>query len=152
MPTLSVSYEAILRYSLTQLSCRPPRFQAETAELSVYACRVFYTYRDNQGNEHPYNICGQSSISQADSKKSSCYAALLDLQRLHGLIIVDCNLLHFHNVKTEYLASVAAYKDSVVIPYSKLSIAYNDLKKRIEGGAELMSTLKPIVDRITRLF
>ncbi|WCJ24378.1 hypothetical protein M5689_006342 [Euphorbia peplus] len=152
MPKLSVSYEAILCYSLTQLGSPAPRFQYENGQSNVHACRVFYTFRDPRGDEHPFDICSQSSVSQAESKKSACYAALLALQRLHGLIIVDCNFLNLLKAKEEYLSSMAAYKDNVIIPYSKLSTAYDELKARIEAASHLISGLQPILDRITRLF
>ncbi|WCJ44148.1 hypothetical protein M5689_024835 [Euphorbia peplus] len=91
MPTFSVSFEIILRHALAQIGSPPPRFKFDPTQAGVHRCKVFYTFRDVQSQEHPLDVCASSSVSQADSKKKAFYAALDELRRLHGFTVVDFN-------------------------------------------------------------
>ncbi|WCJ24990.1 hypothetical protein M5689_006907 [Euphorbia peplus] len=98
------------------------------------------------------DISATSSLSQADSKKKACYAALQALQRLLGLTIVDFNYPRLQSAEAEYLSDLDAFKENVLVPYSKLLAAHAALKTKIKSAAEIVVRLQPILDRINRLF
>ncbi|WCJ31633.1 hypothetical protein M5689_013113 [Euphorbia peplus] len=129
MPTFGASFEAMLRYVLSETDVPEPRFDFETERPDMYVCRVFYTFRDEQGHEYPLDICGTSSAGPTESKRAACQAALKALQRLHGLQIVDFNHSRLETAKMEYVSSLNAYLANVVVPYARLLKDYNSLKK-----------------------
>ncbi|WCJ21189.1 hypothetical protein M5689_010144 [Euphorbia peplus] len=152
MPTFSVSFEAILRHALAQIGSLPPRFEFDPTQAGVHRCRVFYTFRDVQSHEHPLDVCASSSISQADSKKKACYAALDGLRRLQGLTVVDFNYPRLQSAETEYRSHLDIFKENILAPYANLLSSYRTLKERLTAASDVVSRLHPILDRINRLF
>ncbi|WCJ24306.1 hypothetical protein M5689_006278 [Euphorbia peplus] len=152
MPTFGVSFEAMLRYVLFEIDAPEPRFDFEIGRADMHVCRVFYTFRDEQGHEYPLDICGTSSVGPIESKRAACQAALKALQRLHGLQIVDFNHPRLETAKMEYVSYLNAYLANVVVPYARLLKDYNSYKKKLAAMAQIVTQLQPIVSRIVELF